>query len=398
MTLDHDPSPGGSGLTSKKEQSETGAEIIAQLRVEIENVYQANRKIEPSKVFEIRDLLARVPNLVVNFDDTITKAPEADLENPENGKSNYSIRSICNEIINLAEQNQALIKNASAAAQFLTVLDGVLPREELGAGSVIEYFYTRVLGGLPEETVNLIYDRVVNNDDPRSAITLNQNFIEAVRIVSEVLGVKQISIFVLSINTPDLMRKWYAKNLPLAQERLDQLGVKIKVIETMGNQIVWQESGGLKEVAGITEHVTDGNKYQYIPYGDIMLADDRETIRRAEDFVNVVNIEDGKFIPQLVRLASVYYTIAQSLRNSGYRVNENQEVTQAFDNLTIVLKNLVICHENKDLTIAKRSLPYLNLSKEKVTDSIIEEEIAINESLFAEKRNRLEQLLARGEK
>lgn len=72
------------------EPGEAVGKTIIQLRTKLEIIKRTDQKIELSEIHAIRELLAEIPNLVINFDNTITKPPEADATHPERKLSNYS--------------------------------------------------------------------------------------------------------------------------------------------------------------------------------------------------------------------------------------------------------------------------------------------------------------------
>lgn len=217
-----------------------------------------------------------------------------------------------------------------------------------------------VLGNLDENILRSVYERVVNEENPTEAVRLNENFVSTIKILAEGSKDKNFNLFVLSLNTPDLMKLWYKKFLPQAQAELTKIGVTIKITALMGNQIRWQRTEGqIKRVAGVIKHVTSHNKWQYIPIGTIMLADDRETTTRAQDFVNVLNIEGKNFSPQLVEYVSTFSKISQDLKTLGLDLYElPEEIRTIYDNLTIVLKNMIILKERLNLPATKNQLSF----------------------------------------
>ena len=205
-------------------------------------------------------------------------------------------------------------------------LGGHTPASIKACGGLIPYFQY-VLGGLTKDRVNTIYDGVVSIlSDSHEQIALNENFVSAIRIIAQKLGAKRIPLFVLSLNTPELMKKWYDKHLPEVREALQAEGIDVDVVELMGNQITWkQNETGQEIMSGVIQHVTADNKDAFIPVGTIMLADDRETEKRAEKGTNVVNIQGDNFNNELLGYSIDYLLRAGKLRSLGIELEIHPE-------------------------------------------------------------------------
>ncbi|MBI5793733.1 hypothetical protein HZA87_01415 [Candidatus Uhrbacteria bacterium] len=311
-------------LKTEGEKSEVD-HVENEVRNRIKNIFERGEKISDHEVKEVRELLARIPNLVINFDDTITRPPEKDPDHPEKARDNYSIRGILREVegLCLAMDDKARfehVKNMNLG------LGGRPPESITACGGLIPYFYQKVLGGLTRDQVNAIYDDVVNNTDPHEQIALNGNFVMAIRVIAQKLGITRIPLFVLSLNTPELTKKWYDKHLPKVREVLQVEGIDVDVVELMGNQIVWgQNETGQEVMSGVIQHVTNDNKDAYIPVGTIMLADNRETEKRAEKGTNVVNIQGGNFSNELLVYSIDYQLRAGHLRSMGIKLETNPD-------------------------------------------------------------------------
>lgn len=349
---------------------ETNINSIQQI---ISDVNASKEKIKPDQIKEIRDLIAKMPSLVINFDDTITSPPENDLTNPDQVDrkiDNCSIRLICCEIIALAEDHPEYNQNRIHAMAFLHRLNN--ERNKINAKSqqlmaekeLLPFFYQHVLGGINETQLTKIYETIVGKDDIYEAINFNENFISAVKIISQRLEIKKIPVFVLSLNTPELMKIWYEKNLPNINKKLrSEVGVEIELIATMGNQLIWDSNeSGERKLRGIIQQVTNSNKKDYIPEGTIMLADNRETQARAIDGVNVVNIEGDRYKAQLLEYSCAVIEIVQILKDLGVNLDDNKP--QEYDELTSKLTALKIYTEKIELTAKKkrRSLSKIELT------------------------------------
>lgn len=364
-----------STIESPEHPEDNITKTINEIRQNIHEMMRGREKISLSEIHEIRDHLAQIPNLVINFDDTITKPPESDPADPKRKTDNYSIRAICREVTKLAKEDTNYSGNKAAAQLFVDFLDGKLATTELlknaeRTRSPIAYFYTKVLGGITKQAIDVIYNTIVNNINPAEAVDLNGNFITALEIIAETLDEKIIKLFVLSLNTSTLMKKWYDKHLPVINQKLAEKGLTLELIEIMGNQIAYNEND---KISGVVEHVTNDNKKDYIPYGTIMLADDRETEKRADDFVNVVNIEGKKFNKKLVRYAAIYRSFANELELIGYKLTGFTKLPELFVNLTIYLKNLIILYERLGKDNSSFITPVKSLSKDNARENILAE-------------------------
>ncbi|MFA4845719.1 MAG: hypothetical protein WC654_04130 [Patescibacteria group bacterium] len=316
--------------------------IENEVRNKIKLIFERGEKISDQEVKEIRELLALIPNLVINFDDTITRPPEKDPDHPDKARSNYSIQGILREVEQLCsmtndEARQEHVKNMRQG------LKGHSLEIVETCGGLVPYFYKYVLGGLTKDQVNTIYDKVVNNTDPHEQIALNENFVSAIRIIAQKLGAKRIPLFVLSLNTPELMKKWYDKYLPEVREALQAEGIDVDVVELMGNQITWkQNETGQEVMSGVIQHVTNDNKDAYIPVGTIMLADDRETGKRAEKGTNVVNIQGENFNNELLTDSIDYLIRAGNLRALDFELEAHpEEVPSVFADMTNAYRSLI---------------------------------------------------------
>src|SRR3989344_2695943 len=365
--------------------------VINSIREQIQTIRGKEQSASPEDIVTIQQELEKVSNLVINFDDTITKPPERDLANPGRKRDNYSIRAVCREIIKLGSEQPEFKKNKEEAEYFLQVLDDALPDLVLLAQErkrALELFYEEVLGGLDESTLQSIYKRIISEENPTEAVRLNENFISAIRILAENSEDKVFNLFVLSLNTPDLMKLWYEKFLPQAHAELTRDGITVKVVELMGNQIKWQQTEtGEKKVAGVIKHVTNDNKWQYIPLGTIMLADDRETPIRARDFVNVVNIENNQYSPEILRLVKRFSEITGKLKRHGTNL---YSPLMDYDELTIALKNVILCRALEPLTPDERKLPYTTAV---LTDEELAKQSTFNLDLFENRISKLEAVL-----
>jgi len=315
---------------------------------------------------------------VINFDDTITKLSEQTGNGEfEEMLDNYSVREICHEVVRQSETDAELTRNSGNAIKFLAFLnrEDFLGKKEFAGQSFIKAFYEKVLGGISENKLNEIYENVINNEDPAEAIRLDENFIEAVKVISESLEQKELSLLVLSLNTPNMMRKWYEKHLPTIKGQLQVDGINLNLVEIMGNQISFDENG---RVAGVLEHVKNKNKKDYIPDGAPMLADNRETTERANDGVNVVNIEGRNFNPQLVEYTAEYYIIYKVVKSLENSQSPDAEIfKQVLNKLEESLKNEKICREVKSLPFDERPLTYSDITGYDLDDLSLQNKIEL---------------------
>lgn len=183
------------------------------------------------------------------------------------------------------------------------------------------------LQGIDEATIDQMMQNVIDNENPEEMIALNKNFLTAIKIIANRYNVRRIALFVLSLNTPLMMRKWYNKRWQAIEDGLKKDGISIVLIEAMGNQIKWADDGQKKVVEGLIDHVKNGNKKDFIPSGTIMLADNRETKARANEGVTAVNIEGGAFSKEYLLFACDIAELSKELKKHGYPLEKIPEYT-----------------------------------------------------------------------
>ena len=217
----------GDWKKAKKEEKPQNIEeldvVLKQLKNRVEEIYQKNEEISEQEIREIRELLATVPNLVINFDDTITQPPLSDP--PEPGvkakvKENQSIAMTAKLI---GGNHPEKMPEFREFAQKIKDSKKGIPFEK------VQFFYEKCVSGVSKEELMQVCDRVVKENDQYKEVRFNQNFFDICRKMKETRGITRIPLFVLSLNTPDLIQKFYEEN----QQQLDVsiiLNLFIKVI------------------------------------------------------------------------------------------------------------------------------------------------------------------------
>lgn len=130
--------------------------IIEEIRNIIKQAYALETSIMPEQIMEIREQLAKIPAVVVNFDDTITQPPMMEQNNkmiPISLRDNCSIRSLIQEVLKLAAVDIKYETNKKHAEEFKKILgqdahakekrDEVTKRYR----NILKYFYSHVFAG-----------------------------------------------------------------------------------------------------------------------------------------------------------------------------------------------------------------------------------------------------------
>ncbi|MCX6745951.1 MAG: hypothetical protein NTX00_02920 [Candidatus Parcubacteria bacterium] len=259
------------------------------IKLAVIKVYEQNYEMIDEQIETMRDKLSQIPNLVINFDETMTMESTIDAV----------INGLCREI---PDQTKDLITKRDKWQEKIKDKD---------SGSVVKSFYEEVIGGIDKDILEKVYDKVIEK------MELNPNLEEVLKYLKEKKGINNIPLFILSLNNHVLIEKFYKR----FEEYFKSRGVV--VIGIMANQVVSDESG---RVSSVIEHVNDENKHEFIPRNAIMLADSRETRSLLERGVNALNIQGEQFHPILLGITFKMIGIIEFLE--GYRVKTIGEETQ----------------------------------------------------------------------
>ena len=331
----------------EKTEAET-AEVIQQIKNSVEQVYQNQREATPEEIKAIRELIAETPNIVINFDDTITQPPLRDPNIPnQKPKLNQSITLIKEMVIEAHPEKEAIFAEFGKQKE------------------KVKYFYEQCVSGISKEELNDIYNRVIDESDEYSNVRINENFFKACKHMAESRGVKKIPLFVLSLNTPELIKKFHDDNKERFDSFKEETGVEIESMAIMGNQVQFDEDGN---IIGVIEHVRNENKKDYIPEGAIMMADVRETRDLVRKGVNAVNVQGKIYDSKILEVSLRANEVANIVTEFG--VENDKDVREALDLLKVYANHVKILNESA----SKRS--------ERHREAVIAPEISKNVDLF----------------
>ena len=343
MKFDQFPNVKKSWAESQKEKEAKENDFEKEfqaIKEKVREMYERDRPINTEEIAELRELISELPNLVINFDDTITQPPLSEPAKPGKKarvKENQSIIYTKKIIGDTYPEKQPAI------AEFA---------QRIGEPNFqkVQFFYERIASGLPLADLETIYDKVAKEDNEYKEVRINKNFFEVCRQMKETRGVTKVPLLVLSLNTPNMIEKFYEHN----QSELDafeaETGVKVEVLAIIGNQI---RTDSDNKIIGAHEHVTDENKKDYIPDGVIMMADRRESSELIEEGVNAVNIQDEVYDPEILERSLQINDVASGMHKHG--LDKDQSSKDMFDdmkaNAYLIKRNteLIFRREKKDV-------------------------------------------------
>ena len=107
-----------------------------------------------------------------------------------------------------------------------------------------------------------------------------------------------------------------------------------------------------------------------------MFADVRETAGRAQEGVNVVNIEGTRFDADLVKRTADFYLFSQILsKGRTSRIAEVIDAEELLAKFAEALKRWKICFEMKETSLKNRKLDFLGKKGEDVTNELLESQL-----------------------
>ena len=217
-------------------------QLLERLRNRVDGIYQKGEEISHEEILEIKGMLSQVPNLVINFDDTITQQPLPDPITDPKKKSKPKLNQ------SIALIRQAIMRDHPEKLpefqEFRRRLEDERNRD-VPFKEKIKVFYERCISGIPKEELMQVYDDVVKESDEYKEVRLNQNFFTICRHMKETRGITRVPLFVLSLNTPDLINRFYKENEGELQAFEQSDGIKVEVVAVMGNQITYDENGNI---------------------------------------------------------------------------------------------------------------------------------------------------------
>lgn len=220
---------------------------------------------------EIKENLGNIPNLIINFDETLTATD--------------TITEIIKQLKKIDIIPDFERKYKAFTERLKLEKAGKLPAKD--QRGKVQYFYEEVIRGLNKKTLGQVYDRI------SEVIELNPNFKEIINQLKQ--ENTPVRLFVLSLNSNWLLKKYCEKH------QVELEGVEI--VGILGNQIKFDENG---QVMGVYEHVTEENKKDFVPEGNVVLADNRETQGMLKAGVNAVNIQIDSYHEGLFATAREY--------------------------------------------------------------------------------------------
>lgn len=243
---------------------------IENVRNKLVDCYGCNESINNDKIIEIRQELDKIPNLLINFDETMTSESTIG--------AIVSALKILPQYENLNIEKRWELFNAHLADLKKFTLDNVHPLAD--KRGVVKFFYEEVLSGVKQEDLLKIY-RDISKD-----IELNPNLGKVFKFLKKKAGLAEIPLVVLSLNNKDFIMAYYEAH----KEFFDRH--KAIIIGFIDNQARCNEDG---KIIGVIEHVTNENKCKYVPDRALMLADSRETKQLLQAGINTINIQGKKF-------------------------------------------------------------------------------------------------------
>ncbi|KKQ35946.1 MAG: hypothetical protein US50_C0002G0006 [Candidatus Nomurabacteria bacterium GW2011_GWB1_37_5] len=250
-------------------------ESIKIVKSKINQLYSKKETVDIEQIHEIKNELEKIPNLVINFDETMTASD--------------TIRKILNYLADeLPEKSEELKAKGDNFRKLATEYRQAKKEGKQYPINLVRYFYTDVINGVNIEKLDKVYDRIIEETE------INPNIEKVFEYLKKDQGIKKIPLFVLSLNTNEIIQKFYNKNIDFFKKH------NVEIVGIVGNQINTDENNNIID---IYEHVTDENKKNYIPPQSIMLADDRETKSLVEKGINVINVQGEKYKEGLLKLS-----------------------------------------------------------------------------------------------
>jgi uncharacterized protein YaiI (UPF0178 family) len=299
----------------KKETIDKNIEVVQEKTKEI---YQQEKGATPEQIFEIKEELEKIPNFVINFDETMTNRDTI------SKVLDYLIEELPERAGEIKEKREGfgkIIKESRLAKE-----KGIKPPI-----TPVKYFYENVINGIQADKLDKIYDRIIEETE------LNPNLEKTFEYLKKELKISKIPLFILSLNNKDLIKKFYQKNSEFFKRH------NVEIIDIIGNQIKTNENG---QITGVYEHVTDQNKKEYIPSQAIMLADDRETKDLVEKGVNVINIQGEKFNYEILDISLKSRDLQTDIDKITHRTDEEKNFLEMIKSQSIKkTKEIKIKHE-----------------------------------------------------
>ena len=309
-------------FSNKKENIHERAKIIKE---KINQIYDQKESAKSKQILEIKENLEKIPNLAINFDETMTASDTVGkvlTYLPE------ELPEMSEELKRRKEEFDNVIKEYRA-----DLINGKVPEKK-----PIDYFYKKSLKDINIKSLHNVYDKIVSETE------LNPNLEKVFDYLKKEQKMDKIPLFVLSLNTNTIIEKFYQKNIDFFKKH------NVEIVGIIGNQIKTDENNNIID---IYEHVTDENKKDYIPAQSIMLADSRETRSLAEKNINVINIQEEKFRYDILNLSLKAHELYIDINGIEYKNEKQQKFLENIKFESIKkLKDIKTKHEdNQDIDL-----------------------------------------------